>query len=65
MDSTQTLKISFFLISGNTEATRVLLEAGANTTTVNKVGRNAAQMGAFVGKSPPPPQKYIVCTINM
>ena len=38
-----------FTFAGNVEVTRVILEAGAKTTVQNNVGRNAAQMAAFVG----------------
>lgn len=36
---------------GNTDVTRQVLEAGAKVDHVNSVGRTAAQMAAFVGKS--------------
>lgn len=39
------------LFSGNTEVTRLVLEAGAKVTDVNSVGRTAAQMAAFIGKT--------------
>ena len=40
----------FKYFTGNTEVTRIMLEAGAKTDITNNVGRNASQMAAFVGK---------------
>ncbi|XP_022106491.1 ankyrin repeat and MYND domain-containing protein 2-like isoform X2 [Acanthaster planci] len=42
--------LMFAALSGNTEVTRMMLEAGAKTTPVNSVGRTAAQMAGFVGQ---------------
>ncbi|XP_038049493.1 ankyrin repeat and MYND domain-containing protein 2-like [Patiria miniata] len=42
--------LMFAALSGNTEVTRLILEAGAKTTPVNSVGRTAAQMAGFVGQ---------------
>ena len=41
--------ILYCIQTGNTEVTRLMLESGARTDTVNSVGRNAAQMAGFVG----------------
>lgn len=38
------------LITGNPEVTKLMLDAGAKTSPVNSVGRNACQMAAFVGQ---------------
>ncbi|XP_048730771.1 ankyrin repeat and MYND domain-containing protein 2-like [Ostrea edulis] len=42
--------LMFASLSGNTEVTRLVLEAGAKVTDVNSVGRTAAQMAAFIGQ---------------
>lgn len=44
--------------SGNTDVVRILLEAGAKTHQTNRIGRTAAQLGAFTG------QKACVDVIN-
>lgn len=36
--------------AGNTEVTRLMLQAGAKTSPTNSVGRTASQMAAFVGQ---------------
>lgn len=36
---------------GKTDITSMMLDAGAETDLVNSVGRTAAQMAAFVGKT--------------
>ena len=38
-------------ILGSTETTRLLLEAGANVSAINRVKRTASQLGAFIGKA--------------
>ncbi|XP_078333011.1 ankyrin repeat and MYND domain-containing protein 2-like isoform X3 [Crassostrea virginica] len=42
--------LMFAALSGNTDVTRQVLEAGAKVDHVNSVGRTAAQMAAFVGQ---------------
>ncbi|KAJ8035687.1 Ankyrin repeat and MYND domain-containing protein 2 [Holothuria leucospilota] len=42
--------LMFAALSGNTEVTKMMLDAGAKTSPVNSVGRNACQMAAFVGQ---------------
>ncbi|XP_052253570.1 ankyrin repeat and MYND domain-containing protein 2-like isoform X2 [Dreissena polymorpha] len=42
--------LMFAALSGNTAMTRLVLEHGAKKDPVNSVGRNAAQMAAFVGQ---------------
>lgn len=37
-------------VSGKTDITWMMLDAGAETDVVNSVGRSAAQMAAFVGE---------------
>lgn len=37
---------------GNTEVVRILLEAGAKPHQTNRIGRTAAQLGAFTGQKP-------------
>lgn len=56
------LKVRFtcvcFDASGNIDVVRILLEAGAKTHQTNRIGRTAAQLGAFTG------QKACVDVIN-
>ena len=42
--------LMFSALSGNKDVISQLLAAGASTTAVNSVKRNAAQMAAFVGE---------------
>ncbi|XP_053408238.1 ankyrin repeat and MYND domain-containing protein 2-like [Mercenaria mercenaria] len=42
--------LMFAALSGNPEVTRLMLQNGAKKDTINSVGRNAAQMAAFVGQ---------------
>ncbi len=37
-------------VSGRTDVVRSLLDAGADTAITNKLGKTAAQLGAFVGQ---------------
>ncbi|XP_065184380.1 ankyrin repeat and MYND domain-containing protein 2-like [Sycon ciliatum] len=43
--------LMFGAMSGSTEVARILLEAGANPNKQNNIGRNAAQLAAFIGHS--------------
>ena len=43
--------LMFAALSGNVDCTKLMLESGAKTHITNNVGRNAAQMAAFVCKS--------------
>lgn len=42
--------LMFAALSGNTETTRLMLQAGATIDHVNSVGRTASQMAGFVGQ---------------
>ena len=42
----------FGVLLGNSDVVRVLLEAGAKTHQTNRIGRTAAQLGAFTGQKP-------------
>lgn len=42
--------LSLVCVSGKTDITWMMLDAGAETDVVNSVGRTAAQMAAFVGE---------------
>ncbi|XP_064388098.1 ankyrin repeat and MYND domain-containing protein 2-like [Halichondria panicea] len=42
--------LMFATIAGQSEVVDQLLEAGATTTTLNKIGKTASQLGAFVGQ---------------
>ncbi|PIK57391.1 putative ankyrin repeat and MYND domain-containing protein 2 [Apostichopus japonicus] len=42
--------LMFAALSGSPEVTKMMLDAGAKTSPVNSVGRNACQMAAFVGQ---------------
>jgi ankyrin repeat protein len=50
--------LMFAALSGNSDVVRILLEAGAKPHQINRIGRTAAQLGAFTG------QKSCVDTIN-
>ena len=45
--------MAFFILDyilGSVEVTRILLEAGADKSKKNDIGRTATQLGAFTGK---------------
>lgn len=42
--------LMFATIAGKTATVQLLLEAGAKTSSENKIGKTAAQLGAFVGQ---------------
>lgn len=49
-------------VSGKTDITWMMLDAGAETDVVNSVGRTAAQMAAFVGEHTKP---FIPLTLHL